>query len=255
MKYFIAALIALGPAFYSAPDASAAGSRPPEQKEEETLESSELPQEHQLYREAVQMIENQLKERGIENKKVLEAMLKVPRHEFVPRQQRLNAYSDRPLAIGWGQTISQPFIVAYMTEIISLQPGDRVLEIGTGSGYQASVLAEIVDKVYTVEIIRPLGERAKEDIENLGYKNIEVKLADGYYGWEEAAPFDAIVVTAAAQYIPPPLIRQLSEGGRMIIPVGHPYQTQYLTLVEKTAGEVSTRRLIPVRFVPLTREE
>ena len=204
---------------------------------------------------AVNMVNIQLIRRGIEDSLVLEAMLQVPRHKLVPEHLKNAAYLDRPLPIGYGQTISQPYIVAYMTEMVRPQSHHRALEIGTGSGYQAAVLAQIVEEVYTIEIVRELGKRARSDLQELGYDNIQVKLADGYWGWEEHAPFDSIVVTAAAEYIPPPLIEQLAEGGRMIIPVGHPYQTQYLTLVEKEEGEVTTERLMPVRFVPFTREE
>ncbi len=204
--------------------------------------------------EAEKMVREQIKSRGVENEYVLKALSGVPRHKLVPPAQAALAYRDRPLPIGWGQTISQPYIVAYMTETVEPRPGQRALEIGTGSGYQAAVLAEIVDKVYTIEIIEPLGRRAKNDLRELGYENIEVKLADGYYGWEDKAPFDCIVVTAAAEYIPPPLINQLRDGGKMIIPVGHPYQTQYLTLVEKNGESITTKRLMPVRFVPFTRE-
>ncbi len=206
-------------------------------------------------RDRQSMVRTQIRARGISDKATLEAMRNVPRHLYVPAAQRRFAYQDRPLPIGYGQTISQPYIVAFMTEIIGPEPQHKVLEIGTGSGYQAAVLAEIIDQVYTIEIIRPLGEQARRKLE-AQYDNVHVKIADGYYGWEEQAPFDAIVVTAAAEYIPPPLVEQLKEGGRMIIPVGSPFQMQHLMLVEKkTGGEITTRSLMPVRFVPFERAE
>jgi protein-L-isoaspartate(D-aspartate) O-methyltransferase len=185
--------------------------------------------------------------------RVLEAMASVPRHELVPDELRDVAYENRPLPIGHGQTISQPYIVAVMTDLLKLQPGQRSLEIGTGSGYQAAILGEIAGEVYTIEIIAALGEQARANLGRLGYKNIEVRIGDGYNGWEEQAPFDAIVVTAAASHIPPPLIKQLKNGGRMVIPVGSRFMVQQLLLVEKDqAGEVITRQILPVRFVPLT---
>lgn len=205
--------------------------------------------------ERERMVETQLKERDITDERVLEAMGTVPRHLLVPEDHRNFAYADRPLPIGHSQTISQPYIVAKMTQELNLEPDDKVLEIGAGSGYHASVISRIVDEVYTIEIIEGLSRQAKEGIAELGYDNIEVKYADGYYGWEEHAPFDAIVVTAGAEYIPPPLIEQLQEGGKMIIPVGNPYRNQNLTLVRKEDGEKRTETLMPVRFVPFQREE
>jgi len=185
--------------------------------------------------------------------RVLEAMERVPRHRFVRPGELDDAYANRPLPIGHGQTISQPFIVALMTDLAKPEPEHRVLEIGTGSGYQAAVLAELVKQVYTIEIVDPLGMAARERLPALGYRNVEVRTGDGYYGWEEHAPFDAIVVTAAASHIPPPLVKQLKPGGRMIIPVGPAFLTQHLMLVEKRAdGTVVSRQLLPVRFVPLT---
>ncbi len=205
-------------------------------------------------RERNRMVRTQIRARGINDRATLDAMRAVPRHLYVPAVQRRYAYQDRPLPIGYGQTISQPYIVAYMTEIIRPRPDNSILEIGTGSGYQAAVLAEIVAQVYTIEIVRPLGEQARSKLE-AQYDNVHVKVADGYHGWEEHAPFDAIVVTAAAEYIPPPLVEQLKEGGRMIIPVGSPFQMQQLMLVEKSEdGRVSTRSLMPVRFVPFERD-
>jgi protein-L-isoaspartate(D-aspartate) O-methyltransferase len=185
--------------------------------------------------------------------RVLAAMRRVPRHSFVPRVVRDRAYADRPLPIGHGQTISQPTIVAIMTDLLRLKPGDRVLEIGTGSGYQAAILAELGARVFTVEIIEPLARQATQQLQEAGYGRVEVRNADGYFGWPEQAPFDAIIVTAAAGHVPPPLVKQLKPGGRMVIPVGAPFLTQYLTLVEKGADAVPrTRQLLPVAFVPLT---
>ncbi len=201
-----------------------------------------------------QMVETQIRDRGIRDRHTLRAMGKVPRHLYVPQNQRRFAYTDRPLPIGYGQTISQPYIVAYMTEIIKPRPDFRVLEIGTGSGYQAAVLAEIVEHVYTIEIVEPLGETARAILEK-EYDNVSVKIADGYYGWEEHGPFDAIVVTAAAEHIPPPLIEQLKDGGVMIIPVGSPFRVQQLMLVEKKGESITSRSLMPVRFVPFTSSD
>ncbi len=185
--------------------------------------------------------------------RILSAIGKVPRHKFVPLLRRSSAYLNRPLPIGHGQTISQPYIVAVMTDVIKPEKGDRVLEIGTGSGYQAAILAELVDQVYSIEIIKELGDEASKRLHELNYHNIRTRIGDGYYGWETYAPFDAIVVTAAASHIPPPLIRQLKPGGRMVIPVGSRFLVQQLVVVEKDSdGKVTTRQLLPVRFVPLT---
>ncbi len=187
--------------------------------------------------------------------RVMEAMNTVPRHALVPENERKRAYANRPLPIGYGQTISQPYIVAIMTDLVDPEPEHRVLEVGTGSGYQAAVFSQLVGEVYTIEIIEPLGERAENDLSRLGYDNIQTRIGDGYYGWEEHEPFDAIVVTAAASHIPPPLIRQLKPGGRMIIPVGSRFLTQQLLLVIKDEdGQVTTRQILPVLFVPLTGE-
>lgn len=199
------------------------------------------------------MVNLQIRARGIKDELVLNAMKKVPRHLFVPKSRISEAYDDGPVPIGYGQTISQPFIVAYMTEIINPSKCKKVLEIGSGSGYQAAVLAEIVDSVYTIEIITELYKEAKERLEKLGYKKIKIKNADGYYGWKEYAPFDAIIVTAAAEFVPPPLIEQLNEGGKIVIPVGSPFFTQTLILVEKKNGKTYSKSLIPVRFVPFIR--
>ncbi|WP_035678587.1 protein-L-isoaspartate(D-aspartate) O-methyltransferase [Flavobacterium limnosediminis] len=201
-----------------------------------------------------EMVKNQIQSRGVKDAKVLDAMRKVPRHRFVPSDKVSDAYEDTPLPIGYGQTISQPYIVAYMTEIINPKPAHRVLEIGTGSGYQAAVLSEIVSKVYTVEIVDELSKQAANRLANLNYKNVHVKTADGYYGWKEHAPFDAIIVTAAAEHVPPPLIEQLKEGGKMIIPVGSPFMVQELMLIEKSKGKIRTSAKMPVRFVPFTRK-
>ena len=189
------------------------------------------------------------------NPRVMQVMGRVPRHEFVPLAQQRFAYENRPLPIGHGQTISQPYIVALMTDLLKLDANSRVLEIGTGSGYQAAVLAELANSVHTIEIIKPLAEQARERLRRLGYHNVEVKTADGYYGWEEQAPFDVIIVTAAASHVPPPLIRQLKAGGRMVIPVGSRFMTQELLLINKQQdGTLVTRQILPVIFVPLTGE-
>jgi len=202
----------------------------------------------------LEMVHVQIEARGVNNQKVLRAMRKVPRHLFVPDDQQLSAYEDHPLSIGYGQTISQPYIVAYMTAAIRPENDDVVLEIGTGSGYQAAVLSEIVDQVYSLEIIPGLGNEAKERLQEFGYDNVHVKVSDGYYGWKGKAPFDAIIVTAAAPEIPPPLIEQLKEGGRFIIPVGPRHGNQVLILVEKRNGKVKKKSLLSVSFVPFTRD-
>ena len=184
---------------------------------------------------------------------VMHAMATVPRHRFVPAEERHNAYENRPLPIGYGQTISQPYIVALMTDLLQPRPDHRVLEIGTGSGYQAAVLSKLVDQVYSIEIIEPLATRATGVLKDLGYNNVTTRVADGYDGWPEHAPFDGIIVTAAISHIPPPLIRQLKKGGTMVIPVGTRFQTQQLTLVQKDHdGNITTRQIIPVIFVPFT---
>jgi protein-L-isoaspartate(D-aspartate) O-methyltransferase len=201
------------------------------------------------------MVESQIRARGVANEAVLAAMLNVPRHEFVPPEYQYQSYEDHPLPIGYGQTISQPYIVAVMSELIGLQPGERVLEIGTGSGYQAAVLAELTDQVYTIEIIPELAERAQETFDRLGYDQIVAKQADGYWGWEEYAPFDAIIVTAAPDHVPQPLVNQLADGGKMVIPVGSPGGYQSLWLIERKGDEVLRYNWGGVRFVPLTRSE
>lgn len=187
------------------------------------------------------------------NTNVIEAMSNVLRHNFVPRPQLKHAYDNRPLPIGYGQTISQPYIVALMTDLLEIKSGDTVLEIGTGSGYQAAILAELTKSVYSIEIIEPLGKRAAKLLQELGYDYVHTRIADGYYGWKEAAPFDCIIVTAAASHVPPPLIEQLKPGGRMVIPVGGFFMTQQLMVVEKDKnGKVHSRQILPVAFVPLT---
>ena len=208
-----------------------------------------------LARARQQMVSEQIEARGrgVKDERVLEAMREVPRHEFVPEEMRKYAYEDRPLPIGHGQTISQPYIVAFMTEALDPRPGDRVLEVGTGSGYQAAVLARLVKEVYSIEIVEPLGESAKETMKRLGYDNVHVRIGDGYKGWPEEAPFDAIIVTCAPDHIPQPLIDQLAVGGRMIIPVGGMFG-QNLHLMIRTEDGVEEQKVLPVRFVPMTGE-
>ena len=200
------------------------------------------------------MIEQDIKGRGVKDAIVLEAMGAVPRHLFVDASYRDRAYDDHPLPIGEGQTISQPYVVALMTEAARLRPTDRVLEIGTGSGYQAAVLARIVKEVYTIEIRNPLVVKAEKTLADLGFRNVQVKFADGYFGWEEHAPFDAIIITAAANHIPPPLIKQLKEGGKLIVPLGSTVYYQTLTLATKRKGELEVEQLSPVAFVPMVGE-
>jgi protein-L-isoaspartate(D-aspartate) O-methyltransferase len=193
-----------------------------------------------------------LNRRGLDAR-VMAALASVPRHEFVRPEDRDAAYENRPLPIGYGQTISQPYIVAVMTDLAEPGTGCRALEVGTGSGYQAAVLARLCDKVHTLEIVEPLGVEARDRLARLGYRNVEVTIGDGYYGWPEAAPFDVILVTAVASHIPPPLLKQLKPGGRMVLPVGTRFTTQQLVLVNKRAdGRVTTRQMLPVAFVPLT---
>ncbi|MBW6460255.1 MAG: protein-L-isoaspartate(D-aspartate) O-methyltransferase [Bacteroidales bacterium] len=200
------------------------------------------------------MVRNQIRSRDIRDEQVLNAMLKVERHRFVPSSYRSEAYEDYPLGIGEGQTISQPYIVAFMTEALKLKPEDKVLEVGTGSGYQAAVLAEICDFVFTIEIFPSLASSASKVLTELGYTNIFIKTGDGYLGWEDHAPFDAIMVTCSPTHIPKPLEEQLAEGGRMIIPVGAVY-TQELYLFEKKKGKLTQKSILPVRFVPMIDEK
>ncbi len=199
------------------------------------------------------MVERQIRQRGVADTRVLDVMRTVPRERFVPAEAVPRAYDDSPLGIGFGQTISQPYIVAYMTEALAVQPTHRVLEIGTGSGYQAAVLGSLAREVYTVEIVAPLAKTASRVLSDLGYANVHVREGDGFAGWPEHAPFDRIMVTAAPDEIPQPLIDQLAPGGRLVIPVGSQGDTQWMTIVEKTAMGVAERRTIPVQFVPFTR--
>jgi protein-L-isoaspartate(D-aspartate) O-methyltransferase len=189
--------------------------------------------------------------RDVKDPRVLQSLGTVPRHEFIPLESRVQAYADRPLPIGFGQTISQPFIVAYMTEQLAPRPTHRVLEIGTGSGYQAAVLSALVADVYTIEIVEPLARRAAADLDRLGYRNVHVRTGDGYRGWPEAAPFDSIIVTCAPDHVPAPLRAQLKEAGRMVIPVGN-YGAQRLHVLEKVMGRLEERAVLPVSFVPMT---
>jgi protein-L-isoaspartate(D-aspartate) O-methyltransferase len=206
-----------------------------------------------LASERQRRVMEQLMPRGINEERVLAAMNKVPREEFVPQDLRGASYTDQPLPIGYGQTISQPFIVAFMTEQLRLSNNDRVLEIGTGSGYQAAVLAELVAEVYSIEIIEPLAKNAEVTLARLGYKNVHIKVGDGYKGWLEHALFDAVIVTCAPDHVPQPLVDQLKESGRMIIPVGG-FGDQELCLLEKKSGELQRRAVLPVRFVPMAGE-
>ena len=200
------------------------------------------------------MVEKQLKFRGIKDERVLAAMAKVPREEFIPVDTRAEAYEDGPLPIGYDQTISQPYIVAFMTEQLRPKSNDRVLEIGSGSGYQAAVLAELVADVYTIDIVEPLAKTAEATLQRLGYKNVHIKVGDGYKGWPEEAPFDAIIVTCAPEKVPQPLVDQLTDGGRMVIPVGERF-AQQLYLLEKKNGQLKESATLPVRFVPMVRSK
>ena len=200
------------------------------------------------------MVEQQISQRGVIDARVLDAMRAVPRERFVPPESRSEAYEDRPLPIGSGQTISQPYIVAYMTEVLEVAPSHKVLEVGTGSGYQAAVLSELVREVYTIEIVPELARRAETVLHELNRTNIHVRAGDGYAGWPEEAPFDRIIVTAAPEQLPSPLVDQLAAGGRLVVPVGSQGGPQWMTIVDKTSTGVTERRTIPVQFVPFTRE-
>jgi len=218
--------------------------------------------EHEFHKERlalVEAIQNDVRRTSAHldkeslDEQVLDAMRQVPRHLFVPRNSQADAYQNRPLAIGHGQTISQPYIVAIMTDLLKPESNHRVLEVGTGSGYQAAVMSTLTAEVFSLEIIEPLGNQASQLLQQLGYQNVQVRIGDGYYGWEEHAPFDAIIVTAAANHVPPPLVKQLRPGGRMIIPVGSAFMVQQLVLIEKNLdGIVTLKQILPVRFVPLT---
>src|SRR3954453_13228226 len=199
------------------------------------------------------LVKEQVVMRGVMTDRILAALGKVPREEFVPAEYRAESYSDQPLPIGYDQTISQPFIVALMTEELRPQPTDRVLEIGTGSGYQAAILAELVAEVYSIEIVEPLAKKAEATLQRLGYKNVHVKTGDGYKGWPEHSPFDSVIVTCAPEHVPEPLVDQLKEGGRMIIPVGAKF-AQALYLLEKKNGRLEQSAILPVKFVPMQRE-
>ncbi|MFC2169172.1 protein-L-isoaspartate(D-aspartate) O-methyltransferase [Acidobacteriota bacterium] len=201
-----------------------------------------------------EMIQKQLAERDIHDERVLDAMKRVPRHFFVGERYRSQAYGDYPLPIDEGQTISQPYIVALMTQYLNLKQRDKVLEIGTGSGYQAAVLAHLTDSVYSIEIRENLAKKAEDTLKKLGYNQVRVKWSDGYFGWKEHAPYDAIIVTCAANHVPPPLLNQLKEGGKLILPLGSTLYFQTLTLITKSGGKPKTQHLLGVRFVPMVRE-
>lgn len=212
----------------------------------------EAQNEYRLKRE--QMVETQIRNRGITNSDILDAFLQVERHRFVPEEMIELAYIDSPLPIGEGQTISQPYVVAFMTKQLQIKPSQKILEIGTGSGYQAAILAELGAEVYSIEIIESLAQNAKKVLNEIGYDNIHLKTSDGYLGWEEYAPYDAIIVTCAPSQIPEPLIEQLTDGGKMIIPVGEQVSVQELILLEKNKGKIKQRSILPVRFVPMIDE-
>jgi len=218
-----------------------------------TTKEKEMNNIDKFYQKRLQMVEYQLKGRDITDQKVLEVMLKVERHKFVPKDIQHLAYIDEPLPIGFGQTISQPYIVALMTQLLELKGDEKVLEIGTGSGYQAAILAEIAKEVYTIEIIPELAQRAEKLLKELGYKNIFVKIGDGYLGWPEHAPFDKIILTCAPEEIPQTLVEQLKDGGKMVLPVGRGVQD--LIVVEKQKDKIITKSVIPVRFVPMIRSK
>ena len=211
-----------------------------------------VPKSFEQVEERETMVSRQLVARGIRDKDVLDAMRKVPRHLFIPKDLRRHAYDDRPLPIGRGQTISQPYVVAFMSEALKLKPQDRVLEIGTGSGYQAAILGELVREVFTIEIVPELGERSKKLLSRLGYGNVNVRIGDGYKGWPEKAHFDAVIVTAAPPKVPQPLLSQLKIGGRMIIPVGN--TRQELVVIRRTENGYERKNVLPVAFVPMTGE-
>jgi protein-L-isoaspartate(D-aspartate) O-methyltransferase len=207
-------------------------------------------EETDMDRQRQQMVDRQLRARGIKDARVLRAMQTVPRHRFVPESLSAMAYADTPLPIGHGQTISQPYIVALMSEVLAVKPGQRILEIGTGSGYQAAILAELEAVVFTIEIVRPLANQAKTNLQTTGYDSVRIRIGDGYLGWPEAAPFDAIIVTCAPEKIPQPLQDQLTEGGRMVIPVGEKNHQQ-LMLLTKQKGKIQAQKVVDVRFVPM----
>ena len=234
----------------------------PNQAQPETAKDANIPRpthQHPAFdqrkEERAKLVDGQIHRKGVTEPNVLAALRTVPRHAFVRSDDLRRAYRDHPLSIGFGQTISQPYIVAYMTDALKLKPHFKVLEIGTGSGYQAAVCAEMVKAVYTIEIVEPLAESAKKRLENLGYRNVFVKAGDGFFGWPEQGPFDAIIVTCAAGFVPPPLAKQLKPTGKMILPLGSPYGSQILVLVTKDKkGNITSKRLLPVRFVPMLGE-
>ena len=237
----------------SEPAEAAPAVSPPQAEPTEEPIAWRRPRFDERKEERRRMVRDQIARRGVREGRVLEALRNVPRHRFVPAGRLREAYADRPLGIGHGQTISQPYIVGLMTEMLRIEPGDRVLEIGTGSGYQAAVLSELTPHVFTIEIIEALHKSSAQRLKDLGYETVRTRRADGYHGWPEQGPFDAIIVTAAAGHVPPPLLKQLKPGGRMAIPIGSPYSTQRLLLVEKDEhGNPSTRDVLPVRFVPMT---
>jgi protein-L-isoaspartate(D-aspartate) O-methyltransferase len=206
--------------------------------------------DHERSSERERMVQDQIVARGITEPRVVAALRRVQRHRFVPGSEADQAYTDRPLPIGWDQTISQPYVVAFMTAALALDGEERVLEIGTGSGYQAAILAELAREVWTIEIVEPLAERARKTLEELGYRNVHVRAGDGYLGWPEAAPFDAIMVTAAPDHVPQPLLDQLAVGGKMIVPVGE--RDQRLVVITRTSAGYTEEEVLPVRFVPMT---
>jgi protein-L-isoaspartate(D-aspartate) O-methyltransferase len=214
-------------------------------------EPQKMPDTLQFSEERQQMVEQQLRRRDIKDPRVLEVMGRIPRHLLVPEHLRREAYEDYPLSIGHGQTISQPYIVAFMTQALDVKPGHKVLEIGTGSGYQAAVLAELAREVYTIEIVEPLGKSAREALASLGYRNVHVRIGDGYQGWPEEAPFDRVIVTAAPEDVPPALVEQLATGGLMAVPVGTVFQE--LKILRKTPAGLETLARMPVRFVPMVK--
>ena len=238
--------------FQASPAGPAGASAQPSRQGDATSQVAQ--EDGERLEERMDMVERQIRSRGVSDQAVLQAMERVPRHAFVPDEYLSQAYADHPLPIGYGQTISQPYIVALMTELLQLTSDDRVLEIGTGSGYQAAILGEVVDEVYTVEIIEELAGRAAQVLKEQGYDNVHVRHADGYYGWEEHAPYDAIIVTAAPDHIPQPLVQQLKEGAKLVIPVGPPGGYQTLWEISKVDGEIQKRNVTGVLFVPLTGE-
>ncbi len=263
-RVFLATLLALAGVWIagcgtSMPDAGGSASRlrpspilSAQPKTATAPATASLTKEDRYKMERQQMVKLQIADRGVKDEDVLRVMEKLPRHEFVPPEYLDQAYEDHPLPIGYGQTISQPYMVAVMTELLRVNRDSKVLEIGTGSGYQAAILAELVREVYTIEIVEPLCKQARERLERMGYKNVHVKCGDGYYGWEEYAPYDAIIVTCAPDHVPQPLVNQLADGGRMVIPVGPPGGYQVLWLIERHGAEIESERLMGVAFVPLT---